>query len=350
MADTNIVSPGRHSMYESCKGDIKKFHSHVDLNLTNVTSSLRLGDVEHKVLSFIINNILPSRRLFRNEEVWKPLGLRKDTTSHVLRQLSEKGFLRKIATGLYETTEKLIDFINGAFKLYKISEKKKNKNNRSSQREADLNFSLTSGSDGGFVSGSDRESNNVFEISEKVSRGVSPDGELAELSRERSGSVLSRVGFVSVGFSRQSKSDDFFVFLDNVRGISVSGSYVYGDRGRKLSFVDVVLNMERVDYAEFGVGRRVSSASDALLPGLFVFYSDPVAREIYFEFRPYSGVIPEDEYGSLDLGSGLRLMWSFFFRVFIELLKLLRSERAPGWVRNLVDRLLTKMCRYATEL
>jgi hypothetical protein len=344
-------------MYKSCKGDIKKFHSHVDLNLTNVTSSLRLGDVEYKVLSFIINKILPSRRLFRNEEVWKPLGLRKDTVSHVLRQLSEKGFLRKIATGLYETTEKLIDFINGAFKLYKISEKKKNKNNRSSQREADLNFSLTSGSDGGFASGSDRESNDVFEISEKVSRGVSPVGELAELSRERSGSVLSRVGFVSggfvvfsVGFGRQSKSDDFFVFLDNVRGISVSGSYVYGDRGRKLSFVDVVLNMERVDYAEFGVGRRVSSVSDALLPGLFVFYSDPVAREIYFEFRPYSGVIPEDEHGSLDLGSGLRLMWSFFFRVFIELFRLLRSERAPGWVRKLVDRLLTKMCRHATEL
>ncbi len=76
-----------------------------------------------------MNNILPNRRSFRNEESWKPLGLRKDTASHVLRQLSEKGFLKKIATGFYEVSEKILDFMSNVFKVHKTSEGKRNKKN-----------------------------------------------------------------------------------------------------------------------------------------------------------------------------------------------------------------------------
>ena len=278
--------------------------SRVDLNLTNIVSELRLGDIEHKVLSFIVNNILPSRRSFRNEEIWKPLGLRKDTASHVLRQLSEKGFLRKIATGFYEVSEKIIDFMSNIFKVHKISEGKRNKknnNNESSRRKADLNLSRT---------------NPPLRFS---------------------------VGLYGYGVGGSSGS--YFMFLDNVRGVSVSGNYVYGDRGRRLSFVDVSLNMSRVDYAEFGVKRVVGGVSDSLLPGVFVLYSNPVVGEVYFEFRPYSGVIPRDDRGSLDLGSGLRLMWSFFFRVFVELYRLLSSKRAPNWVRKMIDVYLSHVCR-----
>jgi hypothetical protein len=135
------------------------------------------------------------------------------------------------------------------------------------------------------------------------------------------------------------------VFLDNVRGVSVSGSYVFGDRGCRLSFLDVSLNLDRVDYAEFGVKKVLDNISDSLLPGVFVFYSNPLAQEVYFEFRPYSGVVPRDERGSLDLGSGLRLMWGFFFRVFVELYRLLSSKRAPSWVRKMVEMYMSRVCR-----
>jgi hypothetical protein len=156
-------------------------------------------------------------------------------------------------------------------------------------------------------------------------------------------------GVFCCGWLRSVSGSVFRVFVDNVRGVSVSGNYIYGDRGCRLSFIDVSLGMERIDYAEFGVKKVVDSVSDVVLPGVFVFYSNPVVREIYFEFRPYSGVIPRDERGSLDLGSGLRLMWSFFLRVFIELLRLLRSERAPKWIRNIIDMFITDVCNLRTE-
>jgi predicted transcriptional regulator len=284
--------------------DIYKLNSvekiHVDHNLSSVVT--RLGDREHQVLTFILNNILPSRRMFKTEDVWKSLGIKKDSASRILRQLTEKGFLKRISTGFYEVTEKLMDFINGAFKLYRISEGKRNKknnNNGSIQRKVDHNHSRTS----------------------------PPHHDFFDLYNYNVG------------------SGSYFVFLDNVRGVSVSGGYIYGDRGRRLSFVDVSLNMDRIDYAEFGVKRVVDNISDSLLPGVFVFYSNPLVQEIYFEFRPYSGVVPENEYGSLDLGSGLRLMWSFFFRVFVELYRLLSSKRAPSWIRKMVEIFIAGMCK-----
>jgi predicted transcriptional regulator len=280
---------------------------HVDHNLSSVVT--RLGDREHQVLTFILNNILPSRRMFKTEDVWKSLGIKKDSASRILRQLTEKGFLKRISTGFYEITEKLMDFINGAFKLYRISEGKRNKknnnNNGSIQRKVDHNLSRTN--------------------------------------------PPHRFSFDLYNYGVGGSSGGYFVFLDNVRGVSVSGNYVYGDRGRRLSFIDVSLNMDRVDYAEFGVKKVVGGVSDSLLPGVFVFYSNPVAREIYFEFRPYSGVIPRDDRGSLDLSSGLRLMWSFFFRVFVELYRLLSSKKAPHWIRKMIETFMIGVCKNVCE-
>jgi predicted transcriptional regulator len=290
--------------------DVNKFNSsRVDRDITSIVSGLRLGDVEYKVLSFIVNNILPNRRSFRNEDVWKPLGLNRKRASEVLKQLSEKGFLKKIAWGFYEVSEKIIDFMSNMFKVRKISEGKRNKknnnnnNDRSSRRKVDRDTPRTN----------------------------PPHRVFSDL--------------YSYGFGVKGSSGGFYLFLDNVRGVSVSGNYVYGDRGRRLSFIDVSLGLDRIDYAEFGVKRVVDSVSDSLLPGVFVFYSNPVVGEVYFEFRPYSGVVPRDERGSLDLGSGLRLMWGFFFRVFVELHRLLSSKRAPSWVRKMVDVYLSHMCR-----
>ena len=300
--------------------------SKVDRDIISNITELRLGDIEHKVLSFIINNILPNRRFFKNEEIWKPLGLNRKRVSEVLKQLSEKGFLRKITRGFYEVTEKILDFMSNIFKIYKISEGKKNKknniNNRLIQRKVDRDISLTSGSGSGFGFGSEL----------------------------RFGLGFVGGGVFCCGWLWSGSGSGYYVFLDNVRGVSVSGGYVFGDRGCRLSFVDVSLNMDRIDYAEFGVKRVFGSVSDSLLPGVFVFYSNPVAKEIYFEFRPYGGVIPRDERGSLDLGSGLRLMWSFFLRVFIELFRLLRSERAPRWVRKIIDMFIADECSLRTEL
>ena len=290
--------------------DVNKLNfSRVDRDITSIASGLRLGDVEYKVLSFIVNNILPSRRSFRNEEIWKPLGLTRKRASEVLKQLSEKGFLKKIAWGFYEVSEKIIDFMSNIFKVHKISEGKRNKKNNNNN-------------------------NNDRSSRRKVDRDI-----LRTNPPHRFSVDLYDYGGV------KSLSGGYFVFLDNVRGVSVSGNYVFGDRGRRLSFIDVSLNMDRVDYVEFGVKRVLNNVSDALLPGVFVFYSNPVAQEIYFEFRPYSGVIPKDEHGSLDLGSGLRLMWSFFFRVFVELYRLLSSKKAPHWVRKMIELFMIRVCK-----
>jgi len=292
--------------------DVNKLNSSkvkVDRDITSIASGLRLGDVEYKVLSFIVNNILPSRRSFRNEEIWKPLGLTRKRASEVLKQLSEKGFLRKIAWGFYEVSEKIIDFMSNIFKVHKISEGKRNKKNNNNN-------------------------NNDRSSRRKVDRDIPRTNPLHHVSVD----LYDYSGVKGL-------SGDYFTFLDNVRGVSVSGNYVFGDRGRRLSFIDVSLNLDRVDYAEFGVKRVVGSVSDSLLPGVFVFYSNSLAREIYFEFRPYSGVVPRDVRDSLDLGSGLRLMWSFFFRVFIELYRLLSSKRAPHWVRRMLDVYLSHACR-----
>ena len=160
--------------------DVNKLNfSRVDRDITSIVSGLRLGDVEYKVLSFIVNNILPNRRSFRNEDVWKPLGLNRKRASEVLKQLSEKGFLRKIAWGFYEVSEKIIDFMSNIFKIHKISEGKRNKknnnNDRSSRRKVDRDIPRTN-----------PPLRNVFDLYN-----------------------------YSVG------SGDYFVFLDNVRGVSV---------------------------------------------------------------------------------------------------------------------------------
>ncbi len=162
----------------------------VDRDITSIVSGLRLGDVEYKVLSFIVNNILPNRRSFRNEDVWKPLGLNRKRASEVLKQLSEKGFLRKIAWGFYEVSEKILDFMSNIFKVHKISEGKRNKknnnnnDNRSSRRKVDRDIPRTNPS--------------------------------------------LRVSFGLYGYGVKASSGVFYLFLDNVRGVSVSGSYVFG--------------------------------------------------------------------------------------------------------------------------
>jgi hypothetical protein len=89
---------------------------------------MRIGDVEHMFLKYIVEKILPEKRVFKNVEVWKPLGLDKRTGSVVLSQLAEKGFLKKTSYGRYMILDKLVRLTSGEEfmpKIYKISEGKR---------------------------------------------------------------------------------------------------------------------------------------------------------------------------------------------------------------------------------
>jgi len=95
---------------------------------TEKREKIRIGDVEHMFLKYIIEKILPEKRVFKNVEIWKPLGLDKRTGSVVLSQLAEKGFLRKTSYGRYMILNKLVRLALGEEfmpKIYRISEGKR---------------------------------------------------------------------------------------------------------------------------------------------------------------------------------------------------------------------------------
>jgi len=95
---------------------------------TEKREKMRIGDIEHMFLKYIIEKILPEKRIFKNVEVWKPLGLDKRTGSVVLSQLAEKGFLRKTSYGRYMILDKLVRLASGGefmLKIYRISEGKR---------------------------------------------------------------------------------------------------------------------------------------------------------------------------------------------------------------------------------
>ncbi len=95
---------------------------------TEKREKIRIGDVEHMFLKYIVEKILPEKRIFKNVEVWKPLGLDRKTGSVVLSQLAEKGFLRKTSYGRYMILDKLVRLASGEEfmpKIYRISEGKR---------------------------------------------------------------------------------------------------------------------------------------------------------------------------------------------------------------------------------
>jgi len=101
---------------------------------------MRIGDIEHMFLKYIVEKILPKKRIFKNVEVWKPLGLNRKRASEVLKQLSEKGFLRKTSYGRYMILDKLVRLTSGEEftpKIYRISEGKRKKKVIKNERNND---------------------------------------------------------------------------------------------------------------------------------------------------------------------------------------------------------------------
>lgn len=109
-------------------------------------------------------------------------------------------------------------------------------------------------------------------------------------------------------------------FLDNVRGVSVSGRVVRGDRGRVRRLSELVF-FEGVSYAE--VLWRVRGA---WFPGHLVLYSNALqdGEAVRVEWRPPRGYVKRN-----GLGSALRMYWEVVLVAWRCLAELLLRASPP---------------------
>gem|GEM_PF-6019100 len=109
-------------------------------------------------------------------------------------------------------------------------------------------------------------------------------------------------------------------FLDNVRGVSVSGRVVRGDRGRVRRLSELVF-FEGVSYAE--VLYRVRGA---WFPGHLVLYSNALqdGEAVRVEWRPPRGYVKRN-----GLGSAIRMYWEVALVAWRALLELVLRASPP---------------------
>ncbi|PNV79547.1 MAG: hypothetical protein C0179_07165 [Fervidicoccus sp.] len=277
---------------------LKSVSSGVNRENTNI-NIIKLGELEKIVLDKIINSTL---RRFSPKDLSKDLDVSNKKIHDVLMQLVHKGFLRKIARGLYEV-------IPDAIQRYLRSTVKIVQRRRSKKVNREMNQSPpgTSPPDRGL---------NMF--AGYVDRYYNVDG-----------------GFGSV-----------FLFLDNVRGVGVGGVYVFGDRKGVLSPWLVSRVMSRVDYAEFGL---FIGDSSVYLPGVIAVYPAYIINKGYglkFEFRPYSwfnrSVLRRDG-NSVNISLGFRYLWRILLSVFLVLGRVLLSD-APLEIRRIILSWIRRRC------
>jgi len=258
---------------------------------------IALGELEKTVLDKIINSTL---RRFTPKELSKELDVSNKKIHDVLIQLMNKGFLRRIARGLYEIIPDAIQkYLRSTVKV--IQKRRSKKVNR----EMNQGSPPTSPRDQGL---------NIF------AGGV-------DRYNDYGGSV--------------------FLFLDNVRGVGFGGVYRFGDRGSVVDpwFVSEVF--ERVDYAEFGV----FVPDSVYLPGVVEVYPAYVLGGGYgikFEFRPYSwfnnSVLRNNDRGGVNISLGFRYLWRILLGVWLVLGRVL-LEKAPLEVRKIVSSWVRRRCR-----
>jgi len=116
--------------------------------------------------------------------------------------------------------------------------------------------------------------------------------------------------------------------FDNVRGVSVSGVYRCGDRGRVLGSAELVF-FGRVSYAE--VLWRVRGFT---VPGLLAVYTNASqdGEALRIEWRPSRGFVRRN-----GLGSALRMYWEVVLVVARALVELLLREAPTDVLRRFLD-------------
>jgi hypothetical protein len=137
-----------------------------------------------------------------------------------------------------------------------------------------------------------------------------------------------------------------FLFVDNLRGVGASGSYVSGDRGSVIAPWVASYSMGRIDYAEFGLFVPDSSI---YLPGVVEIYPAYIINRgfgLKFEFRPYSwfnrSVLKNGDNG-VNISLGFRYLWRILLSVFLVLARVLLNE-APLEIRRIILSWIRRRC------
>lgn len=291
-------------------------------------SIITLGELEKEVLEHIVNRYSVSTRTFRLKDLWSELETDRRVMYEVVNRLVTKGFLKKIRRGIYRIVpEKIQEFLKSTIKIIQKRRKRKIDKERSEELSG-FNSPGTSPCVRGFNS--------------LCVRGFYANGG-GGLGVGCVGGLCVGGGGFGVGFG------SVFLFLDNVRGVSVSGVYRGGDRGSVISpwFVSGVF--ERIDYGEFGV--FVSDSSFAGFPGVVAVYPGYVLGAGYglkLEFRPYKWfnkhVLRNNSSRSVNIALGFRYMWRILLSVFLVLGRVLLEE-APLEIRRIVSSWIRRRCR-----
>ncbi len=296
---------------------LKSVSSGVKHDNTTNTGVIVLGGLEKEVLEFIVNKLSISTRAFRLRDLWSELKIDRRIAHEVVNRLVSKGFLEKIRRGIYRIVpEKIQEFLRSTVKIIQKRRKRKTGEERSEKMSGfnpPATTPPTSPRDQGLYTNGD-QGLNIF------AGGVG--------------------GYSDYGV---------FLFLDNVKGVTVGGLYRSGDAGYVVSPWFVSGGMRRVDYGEFNL--FVADSSLAGFPGVVTVYPVYILGEGYglkFEFRPYDwfndSVLRNSGGDSVNISLGFRFMWRVFLSLWLVLGRVL-LEKAPLEVRRIVSSWIRRRCR-----
>jgi hypothetical protein len=255
-----------------------------------------------------------------------------------LIQLVNKGFLRRITRGLYEIIPDAIQrYLRSTVKviLKRRSKKVNREMNQSPSGTSPRDRGLNAMRGRGLYANVGWGLDGVWGLDVFVGgvQGLCAGG----------GGCVGGLGVVGGGFG------SVFLFLDNVRGVSVSGVYRGGDRGSIVSPWLVSDVFERIDYGEFGV--FVADYSFIGFPGVVAVYPGYIIGQGYglkIEFRPYGwfnkNVLRNNGSNSVNIALGFRYMWRILLSVFLVLGRVLLSD-APLEIRRIVSSWIRRRCR-----
>jgi predicted DNA-binding transcriptional regulator len=297
---------------------LKSVSSGVKHDNTTNTGVIVLGGLEKEVLEFIVNKLSISTRAFRLRDLWSELKIDRRIAHEVVSRLVSKGFLEKVRRGIYRIVpEKIQEFLRSTVKIIQKRRKRKTGEERS----------------------------------EKMS-GFNPPATTPPTSPPDQGLNIGGGRGLYVGGYNVSGGGccgGVFLFLDNVKGVTVGGLYRNGDAGYVLVPWVVSESMRRVDYGEFNL--FVADSSLAGFPGVVTVYPVYILGVGYglkFEFRPYDwfndSVLRGSGGDNMNLVLGFRYMWRVFLSVWLVLGRVL-LEKAPLEVRRIASSWIRRRCR-----
>ena len=166
----------------------------------------------------------------------------------------------------------------------------------------------------------------TISMGKNILKGRSSQGQ-----RSSQGDLLGLILDVLDVVSRISLSGlrvDGEMYFDNVRGYTVGGGYVHGDRGRVLESRDLV-RFERISYCEV-----LCRVYDVVMPGQLVLYTNPRidGEAVRVEWRPPKGFVKKN-----GIDAVLRMYWEVILLSIKVLVKLILSIAPWDVVRRFIS-------------